>query len=121
MRYRRDGEEFEQVMGDEGEQWWHDFAAKWPETEIIEFTQLHYSPAQLARLDEVQNIGGEYADAVRAYILDGVIPDGGLGRLLGLPDEGVVEKLERLEGQNLILMGALADLYEEILTLKEDA
>lgn len=75
VRYKRAGVEYEQVMGDEGEQWWHDFAAKWPETEIIEFTQLHYSPEQLARLDEVQSVGGEYAEACRAYVFDGVVPD----------------------------------------------
>jgi hypothetical protein len=35
--------------------------------------------------------------------------------------ETVEQKLSRLEQQNLILMDALADLYEEILTLKEGA
>jgi hypothetical protein len=35
--------------------------------------------------------------------------------------ETVEQKLACLEQQNLILMGALADLYEEILTLKEGA
>ena len=34
--------------------------------------------------------------------------------------ETVEQKLTRLEEQNLILMSALADLYEEILTLKEE-
>jgi len=36
------------------------------------------------------------------------------------PPETVEQKLARLEEQNLILMDALADLYEEILTLKEE-
>lgn len=35
--------------------------------------------------------------------------------------ETAEDKFYRLEQQNLILMGALADLYEEILTLKEGA
>ncbi len=34
--------------------------------------------------------------------------------------ETTEQKLARLEEQNLILMDALADLYEEILTLKEE-
>lgn len=122
VRYRRDGEEHEQVMGDEGEQWWHDFAEKWPDTKIVEFTQLHYSPEQLARLEEVQGVGGEHAEAVRAYVLDGVVPEGGLDALLAKPEppETTEQKLARLEQQNLIIMDALADLYEEILTLKEE-
>ena len=33
--------------------------------------------------------------------------------------ETAEDKFYRLEQQNLILMGALADLYEEILALKE--
>ena len=36
------------------------------------------------------------------------------------PPETTEQKLARLEEQNLILMDALADLYEEILTLKEE-
>jgi len=36
------------------------------------------------------------------------------------PAETIEQKLTRLEEQNLILMDALADLYEEILTLKEE-
>ena len=35
-----------------------------------------------------------------------------------LPPETTEQKLARLEEQNLILMSALADLYEEILVLK---
>ena len=34
--------------------------------------------------------------------------------------EPIDDKITRLEEQNLILMDALADLYEEILTLKEE-
>jgi len=37
-----------------------------------------------------------------------------------IPSETLEQKLARLEEQNLILMDALADLYEEILTLKEE-
>ena len=36
----------------------------------------------------------------------------------GPPPETTAEKLARLEQQNLIIMDALADLYEEILSLK---
>ena len=36
------------------------------------------------------------------------------------PPETTEQKLTRLEAQNIILMDALADLYEEILTLKEE-
>jgi hypothetical protein len=34
--------------------------------------------------------------------------------------ETTEQKLTRIEEQNLIIMSALADLYEEILTLKEE-
>lgn len=75
VRYTRDGEDFLQVMGDEGEQWWHDFAAKWPETTGIEFTDLHYTPEQLARLEEIQDVEGRYIEEMERYVLDGIISD----------------------------------------------
>lgn len=43
-------------------------------------------------------------------------PESGLAE----PTETIEQKLTRLEAQNIILMDALADLYEEILTLKEE-
>ena len=75
VRYTRDGKEFEQIMGDEGEQWWYDFAEKWPETTISEFTDLHYTEEQLARLAEIQDVEGQYQEELEGYVLDGVIPD----------------------------------------------
>jgi hypothetical protein len=75
VRYIRNSEEFLQVLGDEDEQWWHDFAAKWPETTIIEFIDLHYTPEQLTRLEEIQNVDGQYAEEIERYVLEGTIPD----------------------------------------------
>jgi len=75
VRYARDGEEFEQVMGDESEQWWLDFAEKWGGMDNVEFVDLQYTSEQLARLEEIQDISGRYAEQCEAYVMDGTVPD----------------------------------------------
>lgn len=75
VRYTRNGEEFEQIMGDEDEQWWHNFAEKWPETEIIGFADIEYTAEQLARLEEIQEVEGRYQEEIERYVLEGIIPD----------------------------------------------
>lgn len=75
VQYIRDGEEFDQIMGDEDEQWWHDFAEKWPETEILGFADIEYTPEQLARLAVIQEAGEQYQEELEGYVLDGIIPD----------------------------------------------
>jgi len=75
VRYTRDGKEFDQIMGDEDEQWWHDFAQQWPETTIIEFADLHYTEEQLARLAEIQEVEAQYQEELERYVMDGIIPD----------------------------------------------
>lgn len=75
VEYNRDGEYHKQTMGDEGEQWWHDFAQKWPETEILGFADIEYTPEQLARLEEVQEVEGRYAEEIELYVLEGIGPN----------------------------------------------
>jgi hypothetical protein len=75
VRYTQRGEEIEQIVGEEGKEWWLDFADKWDHTQIIEFTDLHYTPEQVARLEEIQEIGEGYMEACSDYVLNGNIPD----------------------------------------------
>lgn len=75
VEYNRNDEYHKQVMGDETEQWWHDFAEKWPETEILGFADVEYTPEQLARLEEIQEVEGQYQKEVERYVLDGIVPN----------------------------------------------
>lgn len=75
VRYTQNGEEIEQIVGEEGKEWWLDFAEKWEHTQIIEFTDLHYTPEQLARLEEIQEIGEGWVEECNDYVLNGNVPD----------------------------------------------
>ncbi len=75
VRYTQNGEEIEQVVGEEGREWWLDFAEKWEHTQIVEFTDLHYTAEQLTRLEEIQSIGEGYMEACSDYVLNGNISD----------------------------------------------
>lgn len=63
---------------------------------------------------KVQGVGGEHADAVRSYVLDGVVPDGGIdwppGKGLAMQD---VINAELLLGQ--------AQLIESNAAIEETA
>ena len=96
VRYIQKGEEIEQVVGEEGKEWWLDFAEKWEHTQIIEFTDLHYTSEQLTRLEEIQGIGEGYMEACSDYVLNGKIPD-----------------VEPFEGRKIKQL--LADLTEVVL------
>jgi hypothetical protein len=96
VRYIQKGEEIEQVVGEEGKEWLLDFAEKWEHTQIIEFTDLHYTSEQLTRLEEIQGIGEGYMEACSDYVLNGNIPD-----------------VEPFEGRKIKQL--LADLTEVVL------
>ena len=96
VRYIQKSEEIEQVVGEEGKEWWLDFAEKWEHTQIIEFTDLHYTSEQLTRLEEIQGIGEGYMEACSDYVLNGNIPD-----------------VEPFEGRKIKQL--LADLTEVVL------
>ncbi len=120
IHYIRNGEEFIQVMGDEGEQWWHDFCIKWPETEIVEFIDIEYTSEQLARLDEIQGAHGAYVDEVEAYVLEGTVPSGGLEKLFVAPPEPLPEPSEQDIINAELLLGQ-AQLIESNAAIEEAA
>lgn len=101
--YARYGETVEQPVGSEGKGWWLDFAEKWPDTEIIEFTDLHYTDEQLARLAEIQAVSGN-EEVLEQYVLDGTFPEG---------DHPLT--MLQLQKENAQLKTLLADLTEVVL------
>lgn len=100
VRYIQKSEEIEQVVGEEGKEWWLDFAGKWEHTQIIEFTDLYYTPEQLARLEEIQEIGEGYMEACSDYVLNGNIPD-------AVPFEGRKIKQLLTDLTEAVLMGGM--------------
>ncbi len=101
--YTQNGQTIEQPVGEEGIEWWQQFADKWEHTEIIEFTELHYTDEQLARLGEVQNIGEGYTAECESYVIDGTIPD------------AEPFKIIRLEKEKAELQGVLDDLIQVLV------
>lgn len=100
VRYTHRGEEVEQIVGEEGKEWWLDFAEKWEDTNIVEFTDMVYTEEQLARLEEIKNL--DIADNIaNEYVMDGII--------------GAGMEVFALEKENAKLRGLLADLTEVVL------
>lgn len=98
--YIKNGETIEQAVGEEGKEWWLDFAEKWSDTEIIEFTDLHYTDEQLARLEEIKIM--ELSDNVLdEYVINGVV-DASMGTFA-------------LQKENENLRALLTDLTEVVL------
>lgn len=98
--YTKNGEQIEQVVGEEGQQWWLDFAEKWEHTSVIEFTDMVYTDEQLARFEEIKDL--DVSDGIaNNYVMDGVIGEG-LGMLA-------------LQKKNAELELLLADLTEVVL------
>ena len=98
--YTKNGEQFEQIVGEEGQQWWLDFAEKWEHTSVIGFTDMVYTDEQLARFEEIKDL--DVADGIaNNYVMDGVIGEG-LGMLA-------------LQKKNAELESLLADLTEAVL------
>lgn len=73
--YSKDNKQHEKTVGEEGKEWWITFAEKWDNTEIVEFTDLHYTEEQLARLQDIQSISEGYMESCEEYVINGVIPD----------------------------------------------
>ena len=65
-------------MGEEGKQWWLDFAAKWDHTEIIEFVPAEATAEQQARLEEINQlrIPDGFGSMLTGYVQDGAFPEG---------------------------------------------
>lgn len=78
VRYTQRGQEVEQYVGQEGKQWWLDFAAKWDHTEIIEFVPVEPTPEQVARLEKANRlrIPDGYSETISNYVKNGVFPEG---------------------------------------------
>ena len=93
--YTQNGEQKEQVVGEEGKQWWLDFAEKWEHTEIVEFTELHYTEEQFNRLEKINGMVAD-SEELENYVLNGVV--------------GVSEPLRVMRLEEM-----LADLTEEVL------
>lgn len=100
VKYLQHGEEKEQIVGSEGEQWWIDFADKWEHTEIIEFVDIEYTNEQLERFEEIKDI------AIAENILNDYVINGMIG-------EGLA--LFSLKKENEHLKQTLADLTETVL------
>jgi hypothetical protein len=92
----------EKVVGEEGKEWWAEYAEKWDNISIIEFTELHYEAEQLSRLQEIQKIKTHH-EACEDYVLSGTLPD--------------IEpfKVLKLQKENTELRELLADLTETVL------
>lgn len=103
VRFMQNGKEKEKFVGNEGEQWWIDFADKWERTEIIEFINVSYTGEQLERFKKVKDIIAD-EDELRQYIETGNINSNN-------------EKLKVLflEKENEDLKQTLADLAETVL------
>ena len=102
--YMHNGEQREQPIGEEGDQWWIEFCDKWEGVDLVEFTTLHYTQEQIDRLEEVNrhNIIG-YMDECNDYVINGVIPN-------ILPFESI-----KLKNENKILSDALDVLILDLL------
>ena len=98
--YTKNGEQYEQVVGEEGQQWWLDFAEKWEHTDIVEFTDVTYTDEQLARFEEIKDL--DVSDGIASeYVMEGIIGEG-------------LEMLA-LQKKNAELELLLADLAEVVL------
>lgn len=78
VKYIQHGEEKEQYVGVEGQQWWVNFAEKWEHTEIVEFIQINPTLEQRKRLEQINELGlkdgfsGTFSD----YVENGNFPEG---------------------------------------------
>ena len=78
VRYIQHGEEKEQFIGQEGHQWWVDFANKWEHTEIVEFIPVEPTTEEIARLEEVNElrVPDGFGTVIGEYVESGVFPEG---------------------------------------------
>ena len=100
VKYIQNEENMEQVVCEEGTQWWEDFAEKWEHTEIVGFEDIVYSQEILDRFEEVRNLN--LADnLMNDYVMNNVAC------------EDLELMIARKENENLKKM--LADLTEIVL------
>lgn len=77
IKYKQDGEELTNHIGQEGKQWWLDFEEKWEDMEILEVKRIKVTELQEARLEEVNqlNIPEGYDSLLDNYVSHGKFPD----------------------------------------------
>lgn len=102
VRYIQHGEEKEQYICSEGQQWWLDFADKWDHTEIIEFIEVSYTPEQLERFEEVKDMKLS-EDILNTYVVEGIAGEG--LEMLALKKENA-----QLKAENIMQGQIIADL-----------
>ena len=100
VRYMRNGETIEQEVGQEGKQWWLDFASKWDDTEIIGFVDVAYTVEQLTKFEEIRGLSIA-TNILNDYVMEGIVGEG-------------LEMLQ-LKKENQELRSLLADLTETVL------
>ena len=99
VKYTQRGEEIEQFVGVEGQQWWNDFAEKWEHTSIIGFEDAEYTAEQLRRFEEIKGL--DLADNIATeYVVDGFVNKG--LEILVLQKEN--ENLKQILGNVLLQM-----------------
>mgnify|MGYP000990409568 CR=1 FL=1 len=80
--YAEKGEVIEKPIGEEGKAWWEAFSKQW--NIPVEFTDLHYTDGEIARLAKCAHIGEGYAESVEHYALTGEAPDSEPFRMMRL-------------------------------------
>ena len=100
VKYIQRGIEIEQIVGEEGIQWWNDFAEKWEHTSIIGFEDVQHTEQQVKRFEEVKNMKASES-ILQDYVVEGIIGEG--LEILALKKEN--EELKQL----------MADLTETVL------
>jgi len=108
VRYVQDGTEYEKYVGSEGEQWWVDFAAKWDNTEIIEFVDVAPDQNQINRLIKVKDYPERCLEDCKTYVKEGIYPEGTSHALRNI----------QLQEENEQLGVALSQVEIELLELK---
>lgn len=120
VKYIQNGEELEEFT--HNKQWWIDFSSKWGNIEILSFIEAQYSLDQLDRLEEIKNMDEGFIEECKNYVNTGIFPEGNRHPLktLQLEKENLNLKLENetLRMDNLMALDAIAQLYEQVLSLE---
>ena len=112
ITYIENGDEFEKFIGSEGEEWWSKYKSLWG-IDIVSIEEVTYNQEQLDRLDEIKDIPEGFSDICTDYVINGTFPD---GTQHPLRDLQLSKEISRLKDENLTLMIALAEAYEELQT-----
>lgn len=116
VKYNQGGASLENYVGTEGKQWWTDFENKHKDMNIIEFLDVTSTDKQLARLQEVNElgVGDGFSDTLRGYIADGVFPNEANHILKDLENKLLKKEIEQLQTK-LTLANQVADFQEELI------